>query len=51
MRSILLKKENKLIISIRTKCITENIKKSVIYIILNVNTYKAKSFYIKISKK
>lgn len=41
-------KRNKFINSVLTECLTKNIGGSIIYITLNISTYKVKSLYINI---
>lgn len=46
----LLNKRNKLIILILTRYAAESIRKNIVYIALNINTYKIKSLYTNISR-
>lgn len=46
----LLNRRNELMISVLIRYTTEDREKSIVYIALNINTYKVKSLYIDISK-
>lgn len=50
MRFILLIKKIKFMISVLTKCIAENIKKSIIYTVLSISTCKIKKLCINIRR-
>lgn len=50
MRFTLLDKKNELVVLILIKYMTENIRESIIYIVLSINTCKTNSLSIYISK-